>query len=108
MVQVGEAAGRSRRDDIFGMLFVPGKNPQICLDLDFSTQNSERRGSGGGGGERKSPENSMIIFHAESVKVPVNCTLTSVSESEAVLPEELAAHQCIRKENPSLLAPGDG
>lgn len=33
--------------------------------------------------------NSMIIFHAESVKVPVNCTLTSASELEAALPKEL-------------------
>ena len=33
--------------------------------------------------------NSVIIFHAESVKVPVNCTLTSVSELEAALPKEL-------------------
>lgn len=31
----------------------------------------------------------MIIFHAESVKVPVNCTLTSASELEAALPKEL-------------------
>lgn len=33
--------------------------------------------------------NSVIIFHAESVKVPVNCTLTSASELEAALPKEL-------------------
>ena len=33
--------------------------------------------------------NSIIIFHAESVKVPVNCTLTSASELEAALPKEL-------------------
>lgn len=41
--------------------------------------------AGGGGGAA----NSMIIFHAESVKVPVNCTLTSASELEAALPKEL-------------------
>lgn len=42
-------------------------------------------GCWGGGGAAS----SAIVFHAESVKVPLNCTLTSASELEAALPEEL-------------------